>query len=71
MREHRARAAKVHQMALFAAHRQPTDRRHVDDDLRLSGAKHISHHAFGFVHEKFLVTLRDDASSILPTMLKQ
>jgi hypothetical protein len=37
----------------------------------VAGAKHIAHHAFGFVHEKLAIKLRDDARSILASVLQQ
>ena len=35
----------------------------------VAGTKNIAHHAFGFVHEKLAVQLRDDARRILATVL--
>ena len=37
----------------------------------IASAKIISHHAPGFVHEKLLLKLRDDARRVLPTVLQQ
>ena len=37
----------------------------------VAGAKHIAHHAFGFVHEEFAVKLGDDARSVLASMLQE
>ena len=37
----------------------------------IASAKHVAHHALGFVHEKLLLKLRDNARRVLPTVLQQ